>query len=80
MVACALGALGVALHVIVIDAPLRFGLLFADFPDPDRPGHLKGVIVSTPELLAKALLAVALLVAATWLWRQMRKPDGLSTA
>jgi hypothetical protein len=76
MVASALTALLLGFHVITVDLPIHFGWLFADYPDPERPGHLKDVIVSGPELLAKSALAVGALTAACLLWRLMKREEG----
>lgn len=75
MVICALVGL---VNVVTYDVPVHFGLVYADYPDPDRPGHLKGAVVSTPELLIHALLVVALFGAAGWFWRCLRKLDAPS--
>ena len=72
MAACALAGLAFAFNVATLDAPIYFGYLHADYPDPKRPVHLKGVMVSTPEFLIKTILAVALLATAVWLWRFIR--------
>ena len=79
MVVCALVGLGLAFNVVTLDVPVHFGLLYVDYPDPDRPGHLKGMAISTPELLVKTLLVVALFAAAACLWRGLRKSDGPPT-
>lgn len=47
-------------YVVLYSAPLHFGLLFADAPDPARPGHMKGVTVSTPEFMGHVALLIAL--------------------
>ena len=78
MVACALVGLGFAVNWVTIDVPIYFGFLHADYPNPDGPG-LKGVLVSTPEFLAKAMLTVALLALAVWFHRCLRKSDRLQT-
>jgi hypothetical protein len=75
MVICALVGLGLAFVIVTQDALVHFGFVFIDYPDPNRPGHLKGVLVSGPELLVKTLLAAALLGAAAWLWRGLRRSD-----
>ena len=74
MVAFALVGLGYAFWVLTNDAPIHFHLLFADYPNPNGHG-LKGVVVSTPELLLHTGLAVTCLALAFWLWRALRRLD-----
>jgi hypothetical protein len=62
--------------ILSYSAPISFGMLFVDYPDPDRPGRLKGEIVSKPELLLKTAIAMALLWLARRLWANLRSPEG----
>lgn len=80
MIVCGLLGLGLAFDVIVDKAPIHFGWVFADAPDPRRPGHLKGVTVSTTELLTQTFLTIALISAAVWFWRKLREMDNLPAA
>jgi len=42
------------------DTQIYFQVLFADYPDPAHPGHLKGVTVSGPKLTFEVLVVVVL--------------------
>lgn len=55
--------LGYALWIATYDLPIHFGWMFVDYPDPLHPGHLKGVRVSTSELLLKSTVAATALAA-----------------
>lgn len=70
IVALALAGLAMAFQALAVEAPICFGLLFVDMPDPKRPGHLKGLVISVPDLLFHGLLAAACLVVAMALWRR----------
>ncbi|HEY3780483.1 MAG TPA: hypothetical protein VGL56_05325 [Fimbriimonadaceae bacterium] len=73
MIVCGLIGLNQAYELVTYDALLCFHFLFVDYPDPERPGHLKGVIVSTPEILLKTLVTAAFLGATVWIYRRLRK-------
>jgi hypothetical protein len=73
-VACIL--LGFDLFAISI--PVYSGMLFIDYPDPKRPGHLAGVTVSGSQLaLQIAAVAVLLLTAIRlfWLLAKIKVPE-----
>lgn len=55
------------------------GVLHGDGPDPDRPGHLKGAVVTLPELVIHTTLTIACLAITLVLWRRLRKLDVPST-
>lgn len=74
MVACTLVGLGYAFWVLSYDAPIHFHLLFADDPSPNGHG-LKGVVVSTPELLVHTVVGAVCLWLAVRLWRALRRLD-----
>lgn len=74
MLASALVGLGYALWVLTYDAPIHFHLLFADYPNPNGHG-LKGVVVTTPELLLHLAVAVVCAGLAVRLWRALRRLD-----
>jgi len=72
MVLSGLAGLIMAVAIVFIWAPISFGILFVDYPDPGRPGHLKGEIVSKPELLAKTAVTVGFFWLAKRLWMNLR--------
>jgi hypothetical protein len=51
-----------AVLVVVGALPFVLGMSFADGPDPDRPGHLKGVDFMPEMLGALAILAECIVV------------------
>lgn len=73
----ALAGLGIIVHILLLEAPIHFGILYADYPDPSRPGHLKGLTVSTLELSAKTMLALVTLSLAALLSLFVRSKGGL---
>jgi hypothetical protein len=58
-VACTL----LAFDLITVSIPVYRGMLFAYYPDPARPGHLKGVTVTGPQLALQSAAVLILLVA-----------------
>jgi hypothetical protein len=69
------GCIWISLDLILFSIPTYNHTLFGDYPDPDRPGHLKGVSVQLPELQLKIAAATVLgLLAATIWFRRMRGP------
>lgn len=62
-----------AFVAVTYDAMIHFGLLFVDYPNPNGHG-LKGVTVSTPELLLKILAAAACFFVAYLIWTNDHKP------
>jgi hypothetical protein len=75
-VVCGVIGLYMALTVVFLWAPISFGWVFVDYPDPDRPGHLKCAFVSKPELLLKTSFALGLLWVAARLFKSLRQPNG----
>ena len=58
-------------YLFMYSMPLHFGWLFIDYPDPARPGRLKGVNVSTPEFMAYCILFVALVATTILCFKSM---------
>ena len=75
MVICALAGLGLTLALVTGDIPIYFRLAGGDFPDPNRPGHLRCASVASLELLTKCILAVGLLSAALLFWSKLRNAE-----
>ncbi len=75
MVVLALVGLGLGFYAATVEAPIHFEFLHVDYADPDQPGHLKGMLVSLPELLLHTSIAVGSLAVAFWLWRCLKKSD-----
>ena len=62
-------------EIVTVDFLVYIGALHGDFPDPNRPGHLKGIMVSTPEILLKVLIVAVCVVLASRCYRCMRVQD-----
>ena len=71
----ALAGLAAGFVVVTLDVPIHFGWVFADYPDPDRPSHLKGAAVSGPELTLHVAIAVLCLWVAYRFWLRLPKEE-----
>ena len=58
-------------YLFVFSIPIYTGMLFADYPDPARPGHLKGVTISGPELTLQIAGVIILSVVTVRLFRYL---------
>lgn len=67
-------------ELALVTGPIYFHMLFADYPDPAHPGHLRGVTVSTPEWMAKRFAFEMLVVLAvlSWRWAHPERPNKAS--
>ena len=62
-----------AIRILTYDLPIYCHSLFIDYPDPERPGHLKGVIVRLPELLLTTSIPIALALLAILLQKRLKQ-------
>ena len=53
------GAVGFSIHLLTVTWPIYSHRLFIDYPDPARPGQLKGVLVSPAEFWRETLTDAA---------------------
>jgi hypothetical protein len=72
-----LAGLGFLWNLAILDVPIYFGLVHGDYPDPTRPGHLKGATVSSGILgLHVGILATCFCVS-LWSLKKLREFDDL---
>ncbi|RYG47762.1 hypothetical protein EON79_06445 [bacterium] len=73
MLPFALIGLGLTLQILVCDLPIYLGTVLAHGPDPGRPGHTRGIVVTSTELFTRCLTGSGALIVAGWLFVALRK-------
>lgn len=69
----AIAAIVYTFNLVTFDGPIYTHRLFIDFADPNRPGHLKGVIVSPQEFWREVAAALVFWTLAVYFFVKARQ-------